>query len=327
MNKNDHVIPQNMIHQDSPLIVVVGPTGVGKTVFSIELASQVDGEIISADSRQVYKGLDIGTAKPTKATRKLIKHSLISLIRPEEIYNLAQFKNDALISIDDTFSRSKLPLLVGGTGQYIWGLLEDWDISKIPPNDERRSELDNFSTDELLCLLKSFKSDASEKVDPKNPRRIIRAIEKEEFLKTHPKFENPDELCGISDKSQSWTRILILGLTLPRDELYRRIDQRVEMMVRSGWIDEVKTLIDSGIDHSLPSMSSLGYTELISFLEGEISLDIAVEKIKFAIHRFARGQYSWFRLDDQRINWFDVRETFDTPIKFTKKWIRQTIPN
>ena len=134
-----------MTTKDFPLVVVVGPTSVGKTEYSIELASQLNGEIISADSRQVYKGLDIGTAKPNINTRKLIEHDLVDIVDPKKIYNLAQFKNDAIISINAVFSKSKLPILVGGTGQYIWGLLENWDISDVPPNDERRSQLYSFS--------------------------------------------------------------------------------------------------------------------------------------------------------------------------------------
>ncbi|MBH26569.1 MAG: tRNA (adenosine(37)-N6)-dimethylallyltransferase MiaA [Chloroflexi bacterium] len=305
-----------MTTKDFPLVVVVGPTSVGKTEYSIELASQLNGEIISADSRQVYKGLDIGTAKPNMNTRKLIEHDLVDIVDPKKIYNLAQFKNDAIISINAVFSKSKLPILVGGTGQYIWGLLENWDISDVPPNDERRSQLYSFSVEELLDILKDLSMDAFEKVDPKNPRRIVRAIEKEEFFKIHPQKER-----FISTTDQPWNRILIVGLTLPRDQLYLKIDQRVDFMINSGWIEEVRTLLNDGIDENLPSMSSLGYRELLSYIHGDLSLDTAVERIKFATHRFARGQYNWFRLDDKRINWFDSTESFDLAIEFARNWI------
>ena len=305
-----------MTTKDFPLVVVVGPTSVGKTEYSIKLASQLSGEIISADSRQVYKGLDIGTAKPTITTRKLIKHGLVDIVDPKGIYNLAQFKNDATISIRGAFSKSKLPILVGGTGQYVWGLLENWDISHVPPNDDRRFELYSFSVEELLSILKSLSVDAYEKVDSKNPRRIIRAIEKEEFIKIHPEKGRP-----ISTADQPWSRILIVGLTLPRDQLYLKIDQRVDFMIKSGWIDEVQTLVDDGIDENLPSMSSLGYRELVSYIHGDLSLETAVERIKFATHRFARGQYNWFKLDDKRINWFDSTESFDLALEFARNWV------
>ena len=291
-----------------PLVAIVGPTGVGKSDLGLRVATALDCEIVSADSRQVYRGMDVGTSKPTSAQRAQVVHHLIDIAEPDQEYSLVVFLRHARQAFSKITSRGKLPVVVGGTGQYIWGLLEDWQVPEVPPNSSLRRELEKLAEREgpeaLHRMLAKRDSDAAARVDPKNVRRVIRA---QEVASAEP-GSGPNQ----ASKGAVSPTTLIVGLTLPREELYRRIDVRIERMMDSGWADEVKALLDSGYSPELPSMSSLGYREFAKHLSGELTLDEAVARIKGRTHRFARQQYAWFRHDDERIQWYQATpEGFD----------------
>ena len=292
-----------LVAPNSPLIAIVGPTAVGKTRLALHLAQQLDGEIINADSRQVYRGLDIGTAKATAAERSIAPHHLLDICNPDETFSLALFLTASQGSRgggaqDVTMFR----LLVGGTGQYIWGFLEGWQLPKIAPNPALRADLElqveRRGLWPLYQLLQAVDPQTAERTDPKNPRRVIRALE------VH--------LSGGTKASKKSTRAtktqpsLVIGLTTCREELYRRIDDRVDRMMAQGFLNEVERLIQEGYSPDLPSMSGAGYKELAAHLKGELSLEDAVQRIKVRTHNIARHQYAWFRLKDPRIQWLDA---------------------
>jgi tRNA dimethylallyltransferase len=293
----------------STLITLVGPTGVGKTALAIELAERINGEIVSADSRQIYRGMDIGTGKPTRDQLDRIEHHLIDIIDPDQAYTLAEYQRDALRSIDDIFARGKQPLLVGGTGLYIRAVTEGLVIPGVPPTPEIRSKLEARASIEgghvLYAELAQIDPEAALKIDPRNIRRTIRALEV--YQVTGRKFSE----LGRRDPPPFTVRKI--GLTLPREELYRRIDQRIDEMIKRGWLDEVRSLT-AKYDWKLPSMSSLGYPHMGMVLRGEISIDNAAQLIKHDTHRFVRHQYPWFRPKDPRLEWVDIEKAPITKI-------------
>lgn len=278
----------------------MGATAVGKTSLSLRLANELDGEIVSADSRLFYKGMDIGTAKPDSAARKLVPHHLIDICDPHETLTLADYQQRAYQAIRHIQRQERLPILVGGTGQYVKAVIEGWGIPRVPPRPELRKALATMPGAELARWLAELDPAAAEKLEPRNIRRIIRALEVT-LVKGRP----------ISDlqrkKPQPW-RIAQIGLTCDRETLYQRIDKRVEEMMTAGLLAEVKRLREAGYDRLLPALSGLGYKQLWGYLEGELSLAEAIERIKFDTHRFARQQATWFRNDDPAITWFDLRE-------------------
>ncbi len=278
-----------------PLLVLVGPTAVGKTALSLALAIRFNGEIISADSRLFYRGLDIGTAKPTASERSLVPHHLIDVCAPDETLSLGAYQDLAFQAIEDCHRRSRLPILVGGTGQYIMAIVEGWGIPRIPPRQRLRAILATFSGEELGRWLAALDPGAAGKIDPRNVRRVIRALE--------VTLTAGRPISEIQRKKAPPYRQLIVGLDRDRLSLYRRIDERVDQMVADGLVEEVRTLLAAGLDWHLPALSGLGYRQLQPFLDGDQSLEEAVERIKFDTHRFARQQYTWFRRDDPRIQW------------------------
>jgi len=285
-----------------PLIVIVGPTAVGKTRLSLRLAQDFDGEIISADSRQVYRGLDVGTAKPTLEERRRVPHHLIDVVAPDEAFTLAQYQELAYDAIGDVLARGKLPFLVGGTGQYVRAVVEGWGIPRVSPNEELRAELYRRAEMEgeaaLHACLREVDPAAAERIDRCNVRRVIRALEV--YLDTgHPISE-------LQRKKPPPYRILQIGLTMGRQELYRRIDERVDRMIEAGLVEEVRGLVERGYGYDLPSMSGLGYQQIGLYLRGQVSLEEAIQLIKRHTRRFVRHQYNWFRLNDENIHWFDV---------------------
>ncbi len=281
------------------LIVIVGPTGVGKTAFAIELAQRLNGEIVSADSRQIYRGMDIGTGKPTLAQLAQVRHHLIDRVDPDQSYTLAEYQADAYAAIDALFAQGKQPLLVGGTGLYIRAVTDGLMIPEVPPNLDLRAELENRSGAELYAELQQIDPAAASKIDPRNVRRTIRALEV--YRETGQRFSE------LGQTQAPPFAVKRYGLTLPRAELYRRTDARVDEMIERGWLDEVRVL-SAKYDWSLPSMSSLGYPQLGAVLRGEISLEEATQQIKHHTHRFVRHQYAWFRLSDPQIEWFDLAQ-------------------
>ena len=297
------------------LIAIVGPTGIGKTRLGIQLAKKFNGEIVNADSRQIYRFMDIGTAKPTKEEQSLVPHHLIDIINPDKEFSLVAYQQLAYKAISDIQERGKLPFLAGGTGQYIWAVLEGWTVPKVPPDPEYRKKLEQraeVDADSLYKELLILDPAAAEKIDPHNVRRVVRALE----VGRNKPFS---QAIGKNPPPFSY---FIIGLTMSRKDLYRQVDARVDEMVKKGFVDEVKQLIEMGYNLSLPSMSSIGYREIGKYLQGEMTLDEAIYKVKTGTHRFIRHQYTWFKLKDPRIRWFDVCESNEAEIeKATRKWL------
>ena len=300
-----------------PLIAIVGPTAVGKTALALRLASSVGGEVISADSRQVYRRMDIGTAKPSLRDRAGVPHHLIDVVEPDEDYSLARFLKDASQAIQNVNCRSRTPVLAGGSGQYIWGLLEGWTPPPAPPDPLLRERLNAQLASEGLDSLRQelFRRDpaAAGRIDLRNPRRVIRALE--------VSFGERPGGNATPRKRPPLYCVKVIGLTLSRDALYKRIDDRVDSMIQSGWLDEVRSLLDSGYAPRLPSMSGLGYREVVSHLRGDLNLDDAVTRIKHNTHKFARRQRAWFKPNDERIRWFDAAHGLESPEEAAQTWL------
>jgi tRNA dimethylallyltransferase len=289
------------------LVAVVGPTGVGKSRLALNLAQAFDGEIASADSRQVYRYMDIGTAKPTKKELSLVPHHLIDIVNPNEDFSLAQYQRLAYGAIEDIQRRGKLPILAGGSGLYVWAILEGWRIPGVAPDPELRRQLEGVGREELYKELVQVDPVAAQRIDPANVRRMIRALE------VYKGVEAP--ISRLQLKTKPLANTLIIGLTADRAELYRRIDLRVDEMIERGLVDEVRGLLDKGYDLALPAMSGIGYKQIAMHLQDELSLPAAIQQIKFETHRLVRHQYSWFRLKDDRIRWFDIEKEMDSQIK------------
>lgn len=284
------------------LIAVVGPTAVGKTALAIALARRFDGEIVNADSRQVYTGMDIGTAKPTPAERRSARHHLIDIRPPYSPISLGEYLPWARGSIEAISARGKLPILCGGTGQYVWALIEGWEVPQVPPDPDLRARFERRLAAEgpgaLWQELRDRDPARAATVDPQNPRRIIRALE---ILCS---TGNPVEATGKSTTPPY--RCLILGLTAERIALYQRIDARFDSMMAEGLLDEARRLDAAGYDLGSGALSGVGYTELGQYLAGVTTLDEAVSRSKTRTHRLVRRQYTWFKPGDQRINWLDA---------------------
>ncbi len=295
---------------DKPLVVILGPTAVGKTGLAMQIAQALGGEIVSADSRQIYRRMDIGTAKPTREQRQQAIHHLIDVVDPDEDLSLAQYQQLAYAAIDDLHRRERLPLLVGGTGQYITALLEGWSIPEIAPNPALRRDLEAFAAEHglaaLYARLIALDPAATSFVDARNPRRVIRALEV--CLETGRPFSEQ------RGKQPPPYRVRVYGLTLDRDHLYARADARLDQMMAQGFLDEVRELLASGYNPALPSMSGLGYRQLADHLLGSLALDDAVVATRNAIHDFIRRQYTWFRGHDHQIVWHNVETLPPAPV-------------
>jgi tRNA dimethylallyltransferase len=286
----------------SPLMAIVGPTAVGKTNLAVALGRELGGEIISADSRQIYQRLDVGTDKPTKEERELVPHHLIDTVAPDQEFTLAQYQERAYRAIEDILSREKVPFLVGGTGLYVRAVLEGFLIPRVKPNLRLRRELlQQAGRDGAPALhgrLREVDPKAAAGIDPRNVRRVIRALEVYQEL--------GEPISRLQKRKPPPYPILKIGLTMDREALYRRIDLRVDSMVERGLLAEVQGLVADGYGYDLPAMSGLGYQQMGMCLRGEVDLATAVRKIKSETHRFVRQQHKWFRLDDETIHWFDM---------------------
>jgi tRNA dimethylallyltransferase len=284
--------------------VIVGPTAVGKTEISLQLAEQMDGEIVSADSRLFYRGLDIGTAKPTPAQRARVPHHLIDVAEPDETWSLAVFQKAARQAIADIHQRGQLPFLVGGTGQYVRAVTHEWTPPAQGPDPRLRAALEALTEvrgcDWLHARLSTLDPVAAERIDPRNLRRIIRALEV--ILVTGKRFSAQRGL------GESPYRLLTIGLIRPRPELYARLDARIEAMFANGLLDEVQTLLGRGYSPDLPSMSAIGYRQCADVLLGKMDREQAVIEIKRATRVFVRRQANWFKPDNPEIHWFDPNE-------------------
>jgi tRNA dimethylallyltransferase len=293
-----------MAASDSPkrLLAIVGPTATGKTALAARLAGRLGGEIVNADSRQVYRGMDLGTAKPAAEERARARHWLIDVVDPNEPFSLGRYLDLAHEALADCWSRGVLPLLAGGTGQYVWALLEGWEVPRVPPDPQLRAELEAQAEREgpasLIEELERVDPAYAARVDKQNLRRVIRALE------VYRRTGSPISSCQTRrPPGVAWSAI---GLCCERDELYRRIDARVDAMVAAGLIDEVRGLVERGYGCGLPAMSGIGYRQICQHLAGELSLAEAVERVKTETHRLSRMQRNWFRARDPRVRWIDV---------------------
>lgn len=288
------------------VIVIAGPTCSGKTLLAILLAERLNSEIISADSRQIYKYLDVGTAKPGNEQLEKIKHHFISILEPGEIYNVSRFENDALNIIQSLFSKEKIPIVTGGSGLYIKALVDGiFDVAAA--DDELRSEyLEKrklYGNDFLYEELKKTDPESASKMLPQNWKRVIRALEV---------FHTTGKTIGVHHQEQKRElniNFVQYGLRWDREVLYKNIEHRVDEMIANGLVEETKSLIEK-YDRNINSLNTVGYKEIISFLNNEISLHRAVELIKRNTRRFAKRQLTWFRADE-RIIWFDVASQKD----------------
>lgn len=288
------------------IIVIVGPTAVGKTYVSIELAKKLGTEIISADSMQIYKGMDVGTAKIKTEEMQGIKHHMIDLIYPDENYSVSDFKREAEKNIDEIISRGKVPVIVGGSGLYVNSLIYDLDFSNAKSNEKLRDYYTYYhkehGEDALYEKLKKIDPESAEKIHKNNVKRVIRALEVYDL--TGRKFSETNT--DIRKKSSKYDFILI-GLSMDRKILYERINQRVDKMINEGLVEEVKSLLDKGFEKNLISMQAIGYKEIIEFLEGNITFEEAVNILKQNTRHFAKRQFTWF-LKDENVKWFDIED-------------------
>ena len=293
-----------MIQITKPLIVIVGPTAVGKTELSVRLAKKLDGEIVSAASRLFYKGMDIGTAKPTQVEMDDVPHHLIDIAKPDDEWSLARYLPRAQDIINEIQIRGNIPFLVGGTGQYIQAVVEGWDLPGIKPDPRLRQILSEWAaeigTNGIRSRLEVLDPDAAANIDGPNLRRMVRALEV--ILSSGKKFSSQ------KNKKGSSFRILQVGLIRPREELYQRIDSRIDRMIEEGLIQEVQTLLEAGYSPELSSMSAIGYKQIVTHLSGEISLDEAIRQIRSKTRKYVRQQANWFKQNDEDIKWFSAAD-------------------
>jgi tRNA dimethylallyltransferase len=304
-----------------PLVVILGPTAAGKSDFAIQLAKRFNGEIVSADSRLFYRGMDIGTAKPTTQERLQVPHHLIDVAKPDEIWSLALFQFEANKAIQIIHGNHHLPFLVGGTGQFVRSIIEGWKIPSVKPNPRLREVLSQWSSRDgpadLHSKLAILDPQAANSIDCTNVRRTIRALEV--ILSTGKRY---------SAQRASGYKLydpLLLGLTRPRVELYQRIDERITKMIDSGFIDEVRRLLDLNYSPDLPTMSAIGYREIVAYIQGKITLDEAISLIRRRTRIFVRRQANWFKESDPSIHWFPVSENTIIEMEITiKKFLEST---
>ena len=282
----------------NPLLVILGPTAAGKTALSLHLAQRFDGEIVSADSRLFYRGMDIGTAKPGAVERADVPHHLIDIANPDETVTLGQYQDAAYRAIDDIHRRGRLPMLVGGTGQYIMAVVEGWGIPRVAPRPALRRALRRAGGRELYRWMQRLDPEAAGAIHPNNVRRVVRALEVT-LISGRP-------ISDLQRKTPPPYDSLMVGLHADRESLYARVDRRVDEMMQAGLLQELQDLRDAGYGSSLPAMSGLGYRQLWEHLQGKLSLEDAVERIRFETHRFVRHQHNWFSEDDPRIHWFEA---------------------
>lgn len=304
------------------LIVVAGPTASGKTRLAIDIAKSVNGEIVNADSMQIYKYMNIGSAKPTLEEQSEAKHHLIDFLEPDEEFSVADYTELAHKIIAEIASRGKIPIMCGGTGLYINSVVNDITFGEIETDYKLREELNELakqhSSQYLLDILKEFDPVSAQRLHPGNLRRIVRAIE---FYRTTgiPISEHQE----MTKQKESRYEPLMLCVKWDREVLYDRINKRVDIMMNDGLLDEVKQLMEMGYTKELNSMKGIGYKEIIDYFEGNMSLEDTVNLIKQSSRRYAKRQLTWFRRD-KRIHWLDANEDFLAEgIQLCKEFIGQ----
>jgi tRNA dimethylallyltransferase len=283
-----------------PLIVLLGPTASGKTNAAIQIAKRINGEIISCDSRLFYRGMDIGTAKPSSDELAMVPHHMIDIADPDQPLSLAVYQEMCNMIIDELHKKERIPILVGGTGQYIYSITEAWHIPEQMPDNSMRSVLEKLSKDrgyiELFRYLEVLDPLAALSIDRRNIRRVVRALEV--ILMTGHKFSD------LKNKGTSPYHLIQMGIQWPREAIYRRIDLRIDKMLAEGLVKEVEGLLHKGYTPDLPGMSSIGYNEITLYLNGRLTLNEAVMLIKRKTRQFVRRQSNWFKLEDPQIYWF-----------------------
>ena len=281
------------------LVAVVGATGTGKSDLAIALAQEFNGEVISVDAYQIFRGLDIGTAKVVEKDRSGVPHHLIDIAEPNEPFTLALYLDAAHSALDDIWARPMLPILAGGSGQHIWALLEGWQVPRVPPDTKLRQELEtqaaHSGAEAIVSRLRTLDPDAADQLDPQNARRLIRAIE----IVTHTGLS----LAASQKRDPIDADVLTIGLGHLRPALYERLDSRVDQMFAAGFVTEVEKLRASGFTDSTPIRGGVGYRQVSAYLDGEYELEEAIRRTKNAHHRLARRQAGWFREQDTRIRW------------------------
>ena len=272
--------------------------------MAVRLCQQFFGEIVSADSRQIYRGLDIGTAKPTPEEQAAARHHLIDIVEPDQTLGVAEYQALAYAAIEDILQRGHLPFIVGGSGQYVRAVVEGWRLPRVPPDETLRARLqadaDQYGSRALHARLAEVDPAAAARIDHRNVRRVIRALEV--YLKTGVPISH------LQQAQPPPYTVLQIGLTMPRDRLYARVDARVDRMVADGLLAEVEAAIARGCHLGLPAMSGLGYRQMGQYLAGQVTLNEAVRLIKKETRRFVRQQYTWFRRDDPGIRWVDASD-------------------
>lgn len=288
------------------LCIIVGPTSIGKSDLAIDLAQKHNGEIISADSMQIYKYMNIGTAKVREEEMKDIPHHMVDIIDPDEGFTVSDFKHMAKKHIKEINSKGRLPIVVGGTGLYINSLVYNLDFAQIPPNEELRMEyedkIEKFGNEYLHNKLMKIDKSSGEKISIKDKKRIIRALEI--YDSTGRTMSEYNKNFRVMNEDYN---LLYISLDMDRAKLYERINNRVDIMLEKGLIDEVKSILEMGYNKDLISLKAIGYKEIIMYLENEISLEEAIELIKKASRNYAKRQLTWFRRD-HRIKWINIDE-------------------
>jgi len=287
------------MQSEKKVLILLGPTAVGKTELAIRLAERVGGEIVSADSRLLYRGMDIGTAKPTQEDIARVPHHMIDLAEPDEIWSLALYQQRLMETIREIQTRGNLPIIAGGTGQYIRSLMEGWVIPTVKPDVHLREVLEQWGreigAEELHRKVALLDPTAAEKIDENNLRRSVRALEvifgTGELFSKQKEKEAPD------------LEFKLIGLSRPREELYARVDARIEAMFSDGFVEEVQTLLERGYSAELPTLSAIGYREVIQYLQGDCSLEDAKVLMRRKTREFIRRQANWFKPNDPGIEW------------------------
>lgn len=303
-------------------IALVGPTAVGKSDLALRLATRCPLEIVNGDSRQVYRYMDIGTSKPTPVERTLVPHHVYDVVDPDEEFSLADYHHHAHAAMTAIGERGGVPLLVGGSGQYIWSLVEGWQLADVPPDRAFRREMEEWTTVHgyaaLHHRLACVDADAASRIQATNVRRVIRALE------LHRATGVPPSLL-LGRRAAVSKSVLLFGLNVDRTTLLSRADARIDTMVRHGFPDEVRALLGRGYAPTLPAMSSIGYREMVEYVNGVIDLDTAISRIRRETRRLVRRQYTWFGLTDERIMWLDARDpnaVADTVIRLIEGAVR-----
>ena len=282
-----------------PVLFIVGPTASGKTDAALALAKRLPIEIVNADSRQVYRGMSVGTAKPAPGDLAAVPHHLIDVAAPDEPYSLARFLAEARAAVAAIAERGAAPVVAGGTGQYVWGLAEGWRVPAVPPDPAYRAELEEEArrrgADALHQRLRDADPDAADAIDPRNVRRVIRALEVRRAA--------GEPLSRRRRKAPPDFEPLMLGIAPERETLRERAAARVDAMLRGGWIEEVRELLRGGYGPELPSFSALGYREVAAHVRGELTLDETANLVKASAYRLIRRQRTWFKPSDARIAW------------------------